>query len=82
MRRALGAIESYLSAHQLPKAHALLRLDGQYGTGGVLLEVAGFAFVTRGKDYAVLEQEAVQTRLHLPADASFSRPESALVRAL
>ena len=36
----------------------------------------------RGKDYSVLDQEAVQSRLHLPADQQFSRPEGGLVRQL
>jgi hypothetical protein len=36
----------------------------------------------RGKDYAVLDHPTVQARLHLPPDASFSRPESPLVRTL
>src|SRR5229473_2858978 len=43
LRRAVEAIETYLEAHQLPKARALLRLDGQYGTGAVIASLAGFA---------------------------------------
>jgi hypothetical protein len=58
-----------------PLEHALLRLDGQYGTGAVLAELAGYAFVTRGKDYTVLDQPEIQTRLHLPADGQFSRED-------
>jgi hypothetical protein len=27
-----------------------------------------FAYVTRGKDYGLLDHAAIQTRLHLPAD--------------
>ena len=34
------------------------RLDGQYGTGAVLSDVAGFAFVTRGKDYTIFEERS------------------------
>jgi hypothetical protein len=82
LRLAVGAIQRYLSAHQLPQERALLRLDGQYGTGAVLLDLAGFSFVVRGKDYAVLDRPEVQARLHLPADQSFTRPESALERML
>ncbi len=82
LRLAVGAIQSYLSAHQLPQERALLRLDGQYGTGAVLLDLAGFSFVVRGKDYAVLDRPEIQARLHLPADQSFTRPESALERML
>ncbi len=36
----------------------------------------------RGKDYTVLDQESVQSRLHLPADQQFSHWESGLVRQL
>jgi hypothetical protein len=36
----------------------------------------------RGKDYRVLDLPEVQRRLHLPPDQQFTRPESALVRAL
>ncbi len=82
LRRAVEAIRSYLRAHQFPEEHALLRLDGLYGTGAVLADLLGFAFVMRGKDYRLLDLPVVQTRLHLPADQQFSRPESGLVRTL
>lgn len=68
LRKALAALGRYLAAHQLPQARTLLRLDGQYGTGAVLSDLAGFSFVTRGKDYAVLDHPLVQARLHLPPD--------------
>jgi hypothetical protein len=79
---ALGVIRRYLAAHGLPQVCALLRLDGLYGTGAVIADLTGFSFVMRGKDYTVLDQPVVQTRLHLPPDAHFSRPESGLVRQL
>lgn len=82
LRRAVEAIGSYLAVHQLPQECALVRLDGQYGTGAVLADLAGLPFVMRGKDYALLDRAEVQSRLHLPADGSFTRPESELVRAL
>jgi len=34
----------------------------------VLSDLAGFAFVTRGKEYTVLDHPLVQARLHLPSD--------------
>jgi hypothetical protein len=74
LRQALAAITRYLTAHQLPKGLALLRLDGQYGTGAVLADLAGFAFVTRGKEYTVLDHPLVQARLHLPPDQFQQRP--------
>jgi len=82
LRPALGAISRYLAAHQLPQERALLRLDGQYGTGAVLADLAGFSFVMRGKEYAVLDHPLVQARLHLPPDQLQHRPESQLVRSL
>jgi hypothetical protein len=47
LRQAVSAIGRYLAAHQLPQDRALLRLDGQYGTGAVLADLAGFSFVMR-----------------------------------
>jgi hypothetical protein len=82
LRQGLAAIGRYLAAHQLPQAHALLRLDGQYGTGAVLSDLAGFAFVTRGKEYTALDHPQVQARLHLPPDQVQQRPESQTVRSL
>jgi hypothetical protein len=82
LRQGLAAITRYLTAYQLPQVRALLRLDGQYGTGAVLIDLAGFAFVTRGKEYSVLDHPLVQARLHLPPDQFQQRPESQTVRSL
>src|SRR5439155_1686732 len=81
LRQGLSAIGRYLTAHQLPQERALLRLDGQYGTGAVLSNVGGFAFVTRGTDYTLLDHPLVQARLHLPPDQFQQRPESQVVRS-
>jgi len=82
LRKALAVIDQYLTAHHLPQEHVLLRLDGQYGTGAVLSDLAGFAFVTRGKEYTLLDHPLVQARLHLPPDQVQQRPESQIVRSL
>src|SRR6266581_7080150 len=82
LRRALTAIRGYLEAQHLSPISALVRLDGQYGTGAVIADLADFPFIMRGKDYSVLERPEVQSRLHLPADQQFSRSESGLVRQL
>jgi hypothetical protein len=82
LRKALSAIGRYLATHQLPQERALLRLDGQYGNGAVLSDVAGFTFVTRGKDYHLLDHPLIQARLHLPPDQLQQRPESPMVRSL
>jgi len=82
LRQALSAINRYLASHQLSQEDALLRFDGQYGTGAVIADLAGFLFVMRGKDYTVLDHPLVQARLHLPPDQLLHRPESQIVRSL
>jgi len=82
LRKGLSAIGRYLTAHQLEPSRTLLRLDGQYGTGVVLADLAGFAFVTRGKEYTVLDHPLVQARLLLPPDQFQQRPESQIARGL
>ena len=82
LRTGLAAIRRYLAAYQLLPEHALVRLDGQYGLGAVLSDLAGFAFVTRGKEYSVLDHPLIQARLHLPPDQFQQRPESQMVRTL
>src|SRR6266702_5028793 len=82
LRRGLTAVRSYLEAHHLSPASALVRLDGQYGTGAVIADLSGLPFVMRGKDYTVLDRPEVQSRLRLPADHRFSPAESGLVRQL
>lgn len=82
LRQALKVIGAYLQAHQFPRQSTLLRLDGAYGTGAVLLDLAGYAFVTRGKDYTVLDHPLIQARLHLPPDGEQCRPESQVTRSL
>jgi hypothetical protein len=56
LRRAVAVIQAYLQAHNFLGECTLLRLDGQYGTGAVLTDLAGLSFVVRGKDYQLLEQ--------------------------
>ncbi len=58
------------------------RLDGQYGTGATLSDLAGLPFVMRGKDSQLLSRTEIQFRLSLPPDQQFSRPESARGRTL
>jgi hypothetical protein len=82
LRQAVAAIQSYLQAHHHPEERALLRLDGQYGTGAVLADLAGLAYVMRGKDYQILKRAEVQARLKLPPDQELTHPESGMVRAL
>jgi hypothetical protein len=82
LRRAKSAIQTYVKAHSFPAERTLLRLDGQYGTGVVISDVADFSYVTRGKDYAILDHADVQARLHLPADQQLLSAESGVCREL
>ena len=82
LRRAVTQIQEYLKVHQIRAERVLLRLDGQYGTGATLSDLAGLPFVMRGKDYQILLRAEIQFRLSLPPDQPFSRPESAYVRML
>jgi len=82
LRQGISAVGRYLTTHHLPQERTLLRLDGQYGNGAVLSDVAGFTFVTRGKDYHLLDYPLIQARLHLPPDQFQLRPESQMARSL
>ena len=82
LRRAKATIQMYVKAHSFPQERTLLRLDGQYGSGAVISDVADFAYVTRGKDYGLLDRAAIQARLHLPADQHLLSSESEICRAL
>jgi hypothetical protein len=82
LRRAVTAIQSYRETHHHSEERVLLRLDGQYGTGAVLADLAGLPFVMRGKDYQMLKRAEVQARLKLPPDQHLTHPESGVVRAL
>src|SRR3989442_554302 len=74
--RALKAISTYVKAQHVPLSQAVVRLDGQFGDGAIVADLAGFAYVMRGKDYHLLNQEAVQARLLAPPDAQTTHPES------
>ena len=82
LRRATSSIQTYIKAHGFLAERTLLRLDGQYGTGAVVSDLGDFSYVTRGKDYSLLDRADVQTRLHLPADQHLRSSESGICRAL
>jgi hypothetical protein len=82
--RASQVIVSYLRGQHLPVERAILRLDGQYGNGAPLADVArsGVAWVTRGRDYALLDLPQMLQRLALPPDQETTHPETGTRRAL
>lgn len=82
--RGLTVIVAYQTALGLLPSQALVRLDGLYGNGAIIVDliVAGVGFVIRGKDYALLDLTQVKERLALPADEQFTHPESGTCRDL
>jgi hypothetical protein len=82
LRRGLQVVRAYMQAQSLPVSQAIIRLDGLYGNGAIVADLAGFLFVMRGKDYPVLDLPAVQARLLLPPDAVTTHPETGTERAL
>jgi hypothetical protein len=82
LRQAKSAIGTYLKAQSLPPSHAVVRLDGQYGNGAIVVDLAGLAYVLRGKDYDLLDLPLVQSRLAQPPDQSMTHPETGTCRAL
>ncbi len=82
--QGLSVIVAYQSALGFLPTQALVRLDGLYGNGTIVVDliVAGVGFVMRGKDYALLDLMQVRQRLALPADEQFTHPESGTCRDL
>jgi len=83
LRQALASIMRYLAAYQLPSERTLLHIFGQYGTGAVLSDLAGFGFVTRGKEYTMLDHPLVQAQRAPAPPINFSSVKtSQMVRSL
>jgi hypothetical protein len=80
--QAITAIGAYLKARSLPLSQAVVRLDGQYGNGAIVADLAGFAYVMRGKDYDLLDLPQVQLRLAQPPDQHTTHPETGTCRTL
>jgi hypothetical protein len=82
--RVIGVLTQYAAKHNLPLSHILLRLDGQYGDVAVVIDlvVSGLCFLTRGKDYGLLDQAFIQARLQGPPDEVVTHPETGTCRAL
>lgn len=82
LRQAVKAISAYLQAHSLQPGQAVVRLDGQYGNGAIVADLAGLAYVMRGKDYGLLDFPHVQARLAQPPDQQVTHPETGTCRSL
>ena len=81
---ACRAILAYLEATGLRPAHTILRLDALYGTASPLARIqqAGLGFVTRGRDYQLLDHPLVQARLQQPPDVRVQHAETRVRREL
>ncbi|GHO50723.1 hypothetical protein [Ktedonospora formicarum] len=71
-----------MQALSLPLCRAVVRLDGQYGNGAIITDLAGLAYVMRGKDYGLLDGQEVQARLVQPPDQQMTHPETGTCRTL
>jgi len=71
-----------VKAQFLPLSQAVVRLDGQYGNGAIVADLAGLAYVMRGKDYDLLKLPQVQARLAQPPDQQTTHPETGTCRML
>ncbi len=78
----MRAISGYMKAQSLPLSQAVIRLDGQYGNGAIVADLAGLAYVMRGKDYDLLDLPQVQARLAQPPDQQVTHPETGTCRSL
>jgi hypothetical protein len=82
LRQAVRAISGYMKAQSFPLSQAVVRLDGQYGNGAIVADLAGLAYVMRGKDYDLLDLPQVQASLAQPPDQQVTHPETGTCRSL
>jgi hypothetical protein len=75
LRQAIQAISGYAKAQSVPLSQAVVRLDGQYGNGAIVADLADLAYVMRGKDYDLLDLHEVQVRLVQPPDQQITPPK-------
>lgn len=82
--KAAEVIASYQAHLHLPLDRAIVRLDGLYGNGAIVEDLAriGLGSIMRGKDYDLLDLPEIQARLALPPDQETTHPESGTCRAL
>ncbi len=85
LKLARSVITTYAATLSFPLSHLIIRLDGLYGNAAPLADLLageGPAVIVRGKAYHLLEQPAIQQRLHRPPDQVTIHPESGVKRAL
>lgn len=84
LSRALGTLRTYLAEQPLAPSRALVGLDGLYGDGVVVGDVdrQRLGWLTRGRDYGLLDRPLVQARLAVPAQQQHTQLDSGLTRQL
>jgi hypothetical protein len=84
LEAACRVIVAYLQAKGLNPAQGLLRLDALYGNASPLAHIqqAGLGFLTRGRDYQLLDHPKVRSRLQHPSDMTVQHPETQVRREL
>jgi len=84
LEAACRIIVAYLQAKGLSPEQGLLRLDGLYGTASPLARIqhSGLGFLTRGRDYQLLDHPKVQARLQHPCDVIVQHDETQVQREL
>jgi hypothetical protein len=82
--RVISVLRQYGCKQNLPLARLLLRLDGQYGDLAVVIDLLsrGLCFLTRGKDYGLLDLPVIQAHLQRSPDEMSTHPETGTCRAL
>ena len=82
LEAACRVVTTYLRAKGLHLSQGLLRLDDLYGTASILARIQhyGLGFLTRGRDYQLLNHPVVQARLQRPCDAELQHPETQVQR--
>src|SRR3989440_5773144 len=78
LRRALGTLRTYLAEQPLALSRVLVLMSGLYGDGVVVGDVdqQHLGWLTRGRDYGLLDRPAVQARLALPAQQQHTQVDS------
>ncbi len=82
LESACRVIVAYLQAKGLSPEQGLLRLDGLYGTASPLARIQhdGLGFVSRGRDYHLLDHPKLQARLQHPCDVIVQHDETHVQR--
>lgn len=82
LEAACQVITAYLAAKGISPSQALVRLDGLYGTTALLARMQPYklGFLTRGRDYHLLDHPTVQARLQQPCDLDVTHAETQVRR--